>query len=347
MKITIEMVAEMLKWEAENYRIQYDAVQSARERELQELRDNFKPGTKMYAEREQQIENACNSAISKLRVDAAEHNLKDIEELRLQELERVQTINEPLLSKIRAVSDIPITETEMVAFAAKINAKGDYWASRMLSDIAEKNGIDSANIGLESTYDTKMSVLDQLSSQLDKVLIYYGNKTDREERKKAQFLYLSDDVVERAKKTYGGKLNRLSDSQMADKAYLTIRAQQTDIQKGIAISNALKNAKGETRNLILCRLAEDSSISSMAAEFSGHLAEISEFKNGKLTEYRNAQRTLDNIRKMKDKTMIEQAIEQMEENSFFANMLENEKAQGRFLLDTETTNETSQVKVES
>lgn len=337
MKMTIEIIAEMLKWEADNYKKQYDVVQETKERELRELKDNFKSGTKMYSERETQIKNACDSAIAKLRVDAAEHNLRDIEELRSQELERVQTIDVALLEKIRAISDIPMTTAELAAFAAKINAKNDYWASRMLSCIGEKYGVDSAAIGLESTFDTKMSVLDQLESQLDKVLKFYGTKTNDDEKMKARFLYLNDDIVERAKKIYGGKLNKLSDSQRADKAYLTIRAQQTDIQKGIAISNALKNAKGETRNLILCKLAADNSISSMAAEFSGHMNEITEFKNGKLTEYRNAQKALDNICKMRDVTMIEQTIQQMEENSFFGNMLENEKAKGGFLAEMEIT----------
>ena len=217
-----------------------------------------------------------------------------------------------------------MTTLELKAFADKIGAKGDYWANRALSDIAEQNGIDSAEIGLESTYDTKMNILDQLTDQLNKVFKYYGTK-DPTERAHTQFLYLNDTIIERAKQMYGGKVGKLSDSQRADKAYFTVRTQHTDIQKGIAISNVLRNAKGEMRNLLLCRLAEDNSISSMAAEFSGHWEEIASFKNGLAREYRDAEKVMDNIRRLKDKTVIEQTAAGMEENSFFGDMFEKEQ----------------------
>ncbi len=180
---------------------------------------------------------------------------------------------------------ISLSTLELKAFAAKIGAKGDYWASRALSDIAEQNGIDSVEIGLESAYDTKMSILDQLAGQLNRIFKYYGTN-DPIERPKVNYMYLNDTIIERAKQMYGGKAGKLSDSQKADRAYFTVRTQHTDIQKGIAIANVLRNAKDGVRNLILCRIAEDNSISSMAAEFSGHFEEITGFKNGLAKEYR-------------------------------------------------------------
>ncbi len=75
-----------------------------------------------------------------------------------------------------------MTALELKAFSDKINAKGDYWASRALSDIAEQNGIDSAEIGLKSTYDTKMNILDQLTDQLNRVFKYCGKRTRKKER---------------------------------------------------------------------------------------------------------------------------------------------------------------------
>lgn len=340
MGTNIAVVAESLKWEASEYKRRYDEIYSTRERELKEANDNYKPNSKMLFEREEQIKNACDSALTKLKVEAADRALQDVEELRKQELLRVQTVNEPLLAKIRAIANIPMTALELKAFADKIGAKGDYWASRALSDIAEQNGIDSTEIGLESTYDTKMSVLDQLTDQLNRIFKFYGTK-DPEERPKVNYLYLNDEIVERAKQTYGGKVGKLSDSQKADKAYFTVRVQQTDIQKGIAISNVLRNAKGEVRNMILCRLAEDNSISGMAAEFSGHMDEIFDFKNGKAAEYRAAQKALQNIRKTRNKAAIEQMAEQYENNAFFGSLFENEKKQDGFLAellhgDTET-----------
>lgn len=324
MATSISIVAEALQWEASEYKRRYDEIHRARERELKEARDNFKPNSKMLLEKEEQIKNTCDSSLTKLRVGAADRALQDVEELRKQELQRVQTVNEPLLAKIRAISNIPMTTLELKAFAAKIGARGDYWASRMLSDICERNGIDSTEICLESSYDTKMIVLDQLVGQLDKILKYYGTK-DIEERAYVKYAYLNDTIVERAKQMFNGRIDKLSDSQKADRAFLTVSVQQTDISKGVAIANVLRNARGETRNLILCRLAEDNSISEAAAEFSGHWEEIASFKNGLAREYRDAEKVMENIRRLKDKTVIEQTAAGMEENSFFGDMFEKEQ----------------------
>lgn len=333
MTTNIEVVAECLKFEADEYKKSYDEIQRTKERELKEAEDNYKPGSKMLIDKVEQIKNACDSTLTRLKVEAADRAMRDVEELREQEMLRVQTINENLLSKIRAIANIPMTSLELKAFAAKIGAKGDYWASRALSDIAEQNGIDPAEIGIESTYDTKMSILDQLTDQLNRILKYYGTK-DPEERPKVNHLYLNDTIIERAKQMYGGKVGRLSDDQRVDKAYFTVRTQFTDIQKGIAISNVLRNAKGEVRNMLLCRLAEDNAISNMAAEFSGHYDEIASFKNGKAAEYRAAEKAMQDIRKIKDKTVIEQTAAGMEDNTFFGDMFAKEQKQNADLYET-------------
>ncbi len=168
MTTNIAVVAECLKYEADEYKKRYDEIQMTKERELKEANDTYRPGCKALLDRIEQINNTCDSALTKLKVEAADRALQDIETLREQELMGVQTVNEPLLAKIRAIANIPMTSLELKAFAAKIGAKGDYWANRALSDIAEQNGIDSAEIGLESTYDTKMNILDQLTDQLNK-----------------------------------------------------------------------------------------------------------------------------------------------------------------------------------
>lgn len=333
MTTNIEVVAECLKFEADEYKKSYDEIQRTKERELKEAEDNYKPGSKMLIDKVEQIKNACDSTLTRLKVEAADRAMRDVEELREQEMLRVQTINENLLSKIRAIANIPMTSLELKAFAAKIGAKGDYWASRMLSDISERNGIDPAEIGIESTYDTKMSILDQLTDQLNRIFKYYGTK-DPEERAKVNHLYLNDTIIERAKQMYGGKVGRLSDDQKADKAYFTVRTQFTDIQKGIAISNVLRNTRGEVRNMLLCRLAEDNTISNMAAEFSGHYDEIASFKNGKAAEYREAEKAMQNIRKVQDKTVIEQAAAGMKDNTFFGDMFAKEQKTNMTLYKT-------------
>ena len=324
MTTNIEIVTECLRFEANEYKKEYDRIMNKREAELKEADDTYKPNSKALLDKIKQINNACDSALIKLKVEVADRALKDIELLRQQETERLKTINEPLLAKIRAIENIPMTSLELKAFADKINTKGDYWASRMLACICEKWGVDSTEIGLESTFDTKMSILDQLTEQLNSIFKYYGTK-DPVERPKVNYLYLSDNIVERARKMYGGKISKLSDAEKADRAYFTVKTQPTDIGKGVAIANVLRNAKGDVRNLILCRLAEDRTVSSMAVEFSGRMDEIESFRNGLAAEYRLAEKALQNIRNTKDKTIIEQTATGLEENTFFKDMYEKEQ----------------------
>lgn len=333
MKTSIEVVTECLKWEADEYKRKYDEIKNARERELKEANDTYKPGCKALLDKIEQINNACDSALTKLKVEAADRALQDVELLRQQEVERVQTVNEPLLAKIQAIADIPVTTLELKAFSAKIGAKGDYWANRMLACACEKWGVDATEIGLEPTFDTKMNILDQLTDQLNSIFKYYGTN-DTPERTKVKYLYLSDEIIERARRMYGGKISKLSDTQKADRAYFTVRIQPTDIGKGVAIANVLRNAKGDVRNMILCRLAEDKGISEMAAEFSGRLEEIASFKNGLAREYREAEKAMENIRILKDKTVIEQTAAGMEENTFFGDMYAKEQKTNIALYET-------------
>lgn len=325
MKTNIEVVTVALQYAAEEYKRRFDEIQNTRKRELKEADDNYKPGSKMLKEKIEQINSACDKALAKLKVDIADRAIEDVEVLRKHETERVQVINEPLLAKIRAIEELPMTTLELQAFADKIGVKGDYWASRALANIAEKNGIDSADIGLEATYDTKMNVLDQLLSQLDSIIKYYGQKDATLERANVNFLYLSDTIIQRAKKIYNGKIGQLTDNQAAKKAFFTVKAQQTDIERGVCISNILRNSKGNIRNKILCLLSEDTSLSEMAVEFSGKAEEIASFKNGLAKEYRAAERALQKIQGTKTKEIIENTVAEMENNSFFPDMYANEQ----------------------
>ncbi len=82
MKTSIEVVTECLKWEADEYKRKYDEIKSARERELKEANDTYKPGCKALLDKIEQINTACDSALTKLKVEAADRALQDVETLR-------------------------------------------------------------------------------------------------------------------------------------------------------------------------------------------------------------------------------------------------------------------------
>lgn len=328
MKLTIDIITAIMKYEAEQYKKGYDEAIKTKKEAEKTLNENFKKGTDFYKKQKEAINTDFEETIGKLKVTAAERGLKDVKDLREQEKKRIQNIDETLLAKIRAVSDIPMTQSELTALADKLGTKDNYWASRMLSNIAEKNGIDFFDRALEPSYDTKMSVLDQLVDQFDNIISKYP--ADKWDGGKVNHLYLSDRVIANAKAIYGGKITTASDEQIADKAYWTVRGQGTQIEKGIAISNVLRNAKGETRNLLLCKLAEDNTIQEMAYKLSGYSEEINSFKYGKAKEYRKAQRIMNDITNITDREVVQNILTENVENNFLSGLVEQETKKNEY-----------------
>lgn len=69
-----------------------------------------------------------------------------------------------------------------------------------IMELAENNeAIDPAEIGIESTFDTKMMVLDNLTEHLNNVIKYYGENNPlvpEEEKLKVNYVYFSDNVIQ-------------------------------------------------------------------------------------------------------------------------------------------------------
>lgn len=333
MKASIEYVAEMIKWEADEYRKKYDVIQETRKREAKEAREKYKPGSKFLSDKLEEIESTCDSTLARLKIESANRVMEDVENLRQWEALRVQKIDESLLAKVHAIENIPMSSIELKTFFSKINTKNDYWCNRAIYNLCSKWGIDTAEVGLEPSLGAKMDILNGLVFQFNEILKNYGS-IDRIDRQKTRFLYLSDEIVARSIQTYNGKIGRENTEQAANKAYITIAAQVTDIEKAVVISNILRNSKPEMKNEILCKLSLDNNISDMTLELSGYAEEVYEFKNGKAEEYAQAKKTVESIRKMKDKTVIEQTAAGLEENTFFRDMYAKEQKTNIVLYET-------------
>ena len=213
-----------------------------------------------------------------------------------------------------------------MALAHKFGAKGDYWSSRLIQSIADNNSI--TGIEIESSLDTKMSVLDQLEQQMNEIVKYYPVNNYPEKRAMVRFGYLTEPILENTKKIYGGKMRHESDKTLADRAYLTILSKHGDIERAFTIQNTLKNAKGQTRNLLLCRLAKENlskRISDFAIELSGAKEEIDSFKNGKARQYLHAREAVERALKATEKETIEQILENNKENEFMEQLIEDAK----------------------
>lgn len=274
----------------------------------------------MYSEKLIEVDKDFSKTISRLQKDFAKTGIDAIQGLRDHEMQRVQTIDEVKLNKIKAIKDIPMSESELLALMQKFGVKNDYWSSRLIQSVADNNGI--SNFEIESSFDTKMSILDQLESQLNEIIKYYPCDNDPVKRPMVRFGYLTEKILQNAKEIYGGKMRYESDETLANRAYLTILSKHGDIEKGFTIQNTLKNAKGEIRNLLLCKLAKGNhNISEFAIELSGNKEEIDSFRNGKARQYLHARAAIERMLKATEEKTILKILEENSENEFMEQLV--------------------------
>lgn len=331
MKYSISLICQLTRWEADNYRSLYDEAVKDREAAIEKLNANYLPNTPLYQKKEAGIQQKFDDTISQLRAEATQHIQPDLDALRAQEISRTQKTPTGALMRLQTLSDIPITSTELKILLADI-PEDDYWSRRLAAQIAERNGITAEEIALEPPIDVKMSIIDQLQTQMEKILEYYpdGDALNREEGKNTKYLYLNDDVLKHAQQIYNGASSTLSPSEAASKAYLTIRGQQSQTAKGICASNALRNASPQMRNYLLYDLSTDEDFSDTAAALSGCGDEIRDFKTA---EFETALQAMESIKKSADKSEVGDILAKNRENGFLTDMYSTELKTNGLLSD--------------
>lgn len=329
-RMTIELATKFLQLEAERYKKEYDRIIAEKKAALENARKSFIG---------QALQNELDRIEKKFGEEliAAKHEaLKSVEvlnELREQEKAEVQGINRDTIEKINTIKDVPMTEDEFVALMDDVRVTSNYWAKRSLMNIAEKNNIDPVKTGIGADYALKLNVLSQLESQMAEIVekypcegIYSGD------RPKVLYANLADNVCDNAIRLYGGTVDLRTETAKAQKAILFIKAQQTDMNKALAISNAFRNSKtNENRNAMLYALATDSSISPLSLQMSGIYGEIEDFKNGKITQYAAACNAMEKVRKATEKDTVEMVKAEQGSNTYFAEMYADEIKKNEFL----------------
>lgn len=308
-----------LQAEINNYKEKFDSIIATQERELAEIKQTLIPNTPKYHQEQARIKGACKDAIGTLRKKTIVSISKSSEEFRTQIIAKVRLINKDDIDSIKSLQGIPLSQEEFKVIVDKYSCN-NYWNNRLLAVIGEENGVDFGGM-LETSLDVKLSVLNQLVEQSDKVLKYYGDKSEKEEDRNARYLYLNDEVVNSAIRMFSGTENTASPSEQAEKAYLQILSGQTDISRGLSIANALGNIKGDGRNELLALIKSDNRLSDLSKTYSGYSQEIADFNE---SEYIKAKDSIDKIKTIKDDAIIKNLIGDMQENTFFSDMLASE-----------------------
>ena len=306
------------------YQKEYQEAMQEEKEELEVLNRDFKFGSPTYIAKKQEIQFKCDIAIVKAREKAAKKAAEEIEDLKERELAGVSIINETALAKIALLREVPLTTTELTQILKKYGSK-NYLCQKAITALAESNGISISDLPLDSSIDVKLSVLTQLSSQLDLLLEHYSPTATTREASEARFLYLNDSVLNNAVEIYNNGVREISEMDAAEKTYHKIRSMSGQMAKACAITNSLRNLKKEdSKNMLLYRLAMDDSIKSEAYQVAGISDVMAEWKHGKAERYAKAIEMTENLKTMQDTERIKEKLRAYINRVEMGSELENE-----------------------
>lgn len=324
--MNINLLCTVAKAETQHYKSEYDRLKAEKKKAVDRIKNNYLPNTPLYREELEKVEKLFETETAKLKAEYSKSITEAVEEIKAEEVARVQKVNENKLNKIKAISDIPMDTEELLAVAEQYNAEDDYWCNRLLCNIAEVNGIEGFEKITEASLSVKLNLLDQIADQTGEMIRCYDgdDQKDAAARRRTKHVLFSDSVMNRLEEIWNGQHNTVSDADAVSKAYVKVKTKHTDIEKGLAISNVLRNMKGDRRNLLLCQLAEDKEVSDFAIKLSGYATELEAFRGGKAEEYRKAQSIVNQIASTDDATIRKQIATVNQGNEFLAGLIENE-----------------------
>lgn len=300
----ISDLTNLLREVRSRYQAEYIDAMETEKKELEILDRDYKVGSPTYTAKKQEIQMNCDVAIIKAREKAAKKAAEEIEDLKEWERASVGIINMDALSKINALRGIPLTTEELKQILSR-HGSSNYWVQRAVASLAEENGIPVTDLPLDSSLDVKLSVLDQLSGQLDSLLEHYNLTANSREASEARFLYLNDGILDNAVKIYNNGVTNLSEADAVTKAYAKIKAMSGQMSKAVAITNSLRNLKKEdSKNMLLYRLAMDNSIMPEAYQVAGITDTMAEWKHGKAERYAKAITMANDLKTMQDTEKI-------------------------------------------
>lgn len=333
----ISVVTDILTVARDSYKNQYDALKKAYELEVKQIKQDFKSGTPRYNEELENAKFAFENNVDRIRKEAKDFTTNHFEELRENELAKVRRIDTDSMAKLSAVANLPLSAAELSVLQDKYAPKGEYWATRMIADLAEKNGLKPSQFLQTATLDTKLNVLQQLEGQLDKLLAEYDGEVRYD-----TLVLLHDEILMRAERTYmnGWALSDLEDSQVARRLFLQLNGKNV-AEQGIALQNIANNTTPEVKRALFFEMENHPGIvESGAMRWAGIADEFESYQKNEHKSYTDAKKAIDKAVTATSKEEIEQIANELGENTYFQKMLsgasESNIHVSEYLLETQT-----------
>ena len=323
----ISTLCKILEKVAREYRAAYDEADKRKKEQIALTKRVYRREAPEYRQALDAANSQFDLSVSIAQREFADTGYNALEDLRMLETQRIKQVKPDSLEIIQQIADISMSSREL---RVMMDAWGkDYWTQRLFAKIAKKNAI--TDVPIAPDFDTRMGVLDQLEKQVADIVAHYpdGGLTGPY-RDEVRYLFLSPGVLRKAEALYSGEVQTKTEAMVVEEAMDNILQKNGNLEKSFAISRALKNVKGETRNLLLCSLAENANrIPKICFELSESQQEVDEFAHGKAEEYLLARAAINRIRESGDSVTARRIVREYESNEFMEQLIEDAREKDR------------------
>lgn len=286
------------------------------EKAIERIKANYKPNSELFEKETKKAKEKFDLAVDEERAKVREFVLPEVDDLRQMEYKVVEQIDTVSMGKISAIAGLPMTASELGVLQKRFAPNGEYWPTRMIADIAEKNGLSPSQFLESASLDTKLDVLSQLENQLNKLLENYNG----EHRYQTEVL-LCDSILMRAERIYTNGWNvEMEDIQVARRAYLQMKG-KSPAEQGIALSNIFGNTTPAIKRALFFEIANDGTIDEGALKWAGLQDEFNAYKEHEHSTYMQAREGMEKTLTAKSKDEVASVADGLKENEFYNEML--------------------------
>jgi len=325
----ISTIRDFLAVSRDNYTAKYRSFKAVYDAEIKRIQHEVQPNTDRFVNESNTAREAFESSVQALRNEVKQFVSENIAELREAEFAKVRKVDSTAIEQLKAVAELPLSASELDILRQKYAPQDEYWTSRMLATMAEKNGINPSNYMKSAMVDTKLEVLAELEEQLDRMLADYDGEPTYK-----NLSMLHDTVLDKAERIYlnGWQNASLSDMETAQRAFMKMRS-KSPAEQGIALMNIFKNSTKEVKNAIFYEIAKDEadSIDAGALKFAGVHEEFEDFKKKEFAEYTSAREGFHNAMLADSVEKVADITSELSDNKYYSKMLADTAERNKYV----------------
>lgn len=323
-KTDISTVIDFLMLARDRYKTDYIQLKKTYEKKMKEIQKDFKPDTERFNMEMQKAKQHFEKQVEEQRQSVKEFALRNVDEILADEVDTVRKIDTVAMEKLSAVSSLPLTATEISILKERFAPEGEYWPSRMISDLAEKNGLNPTQFIHSATLDVKLNVLQELRQHLETFLTNYDGSFNY----KTEVL-LDDTVLLRAQSIYmNGYANETMENERTARVSLMRLKGKNAFEKGIGLANILNNTTESIKRALFYEIANNVNgvnIDAVALRWAGYDAEFEAYKKNEHSDYKEAKKAFNKVVTAESEEEVEGVAVRMGENKYFNDMLQTSK----------------------